>query len=427
MMLQKSPEPGYHTIDDWIRAESISFTPDSAESFNAAIDQVIASLGEEVRVLGFGEPLHSSNDMLRLRNRLFGRLVETHGFSAIAIESSFPRGRIVNDYVAGRVHASYEAVADTGFSHGFGRSEGNRELAEWMRDYNADPSHTRKVRFYGFDSPTEMTSSDSPRRLLQLVLGYLASVDPAAGEEYRLRIDPLLGDDTDWEDPAAMYPEKSVGLSRTALALRGETEDLIAELQVHRPGLVEQSGEDRYLDALQYAKAARQLLTYHAAVARKLQGRVARLLGMRDAMMADNLAYIASREKIRGKVLAFAHNSHLKRGKAEWQLGKTVNTWWPAGAHLGWKLGQDYAVIGSGTGSSAAHGIGKPGPGTLEAHLITAPGPARLIPTHKGRGLPAAIKDLPVRTGSAKNSTYFALAPGSITDFDWLLVLDSLD
>jgi hypothetical protein len=148
---------------------------------------------------------------------------------------------------------------------------------------------------------------------------------------------------------------------------------------------------------------------------------------MRDAMMADNLAYITSREKGRGRVLAFAHNSHLKRGMAEWQLGKTVNNWWPAGAHLGWKLGEEYVVIGSGTGSSAAHGIGKPGPDTLEAHLIAAPGPARVIPTHTGRGLPPAMKNLSVRPGSAKNSTYFALAPGSITDFDWLTVLDSID
>jgi len=53
-----------------------------------------------------------------LRNRLFLCLVETHGYRAIAIESSFPRVRVVNYYVAGRGPASYDAVQDTGFGNG---------------------------------------------------------------------------------------------------------------------------------------------------------------------------------------------------------------------------------------------------------------------------------------------------------------------
>ena len=56
--------------------------------------------------------------ILMLRNRLFLCLVETHGYRAIAIESSFPRVRVVNYYVAGRGPASYDAVQDTGFGNG---------------------------------------------------------------------------------------------------------------------------------------------------------------------------------------------------------------------------------------------------------------------------------------------------------------------
>jgi erythromycin esterase-like protein len=71
----------------------------------------------------------------------FQRLVEASGYSAIAVESSFPQGPIINDYVLGRGPASYAAVQDTGWSHGFGTFEANRELVEWMRHYNADPAH----------------------------------------------------------------------------------------------------------------------------------------------------------------------------------------------------------------------------------------------------------------------------------------------
>ncbi len=129
----------------------------------------------------------------------------------------------------------------------------------------------------------------------------------------------------------------------------------------------------------------------------------------------------------RGKVLAFAHNNHLQRGKTEWQLGPDLNIWWPAGAHLNALFGARYAVIGSAVGVSEANGIGRPEAGTLENRLTAVPGgPARFIPTYNGQGLPAAaIAALPVRSGSRKNSTYFALTPQSVSDFDWLAVLDA--
>lgn len=417
----------YAMLDDWIAHEALPFSVDSPKTFSVAVDQVVASLDDSVELLGFGEALHGGEDILILRNRLFQRLVEAHGYSTIAIESSFPRAYIVNEYVAGHGPASYEAVQDTGFSHGFGRLDANRALVEWMRQYNSDPSHHIKLQFYGFDSPTEMMGSDSPRQVLNFVLDYLTSVDPASGQEHRQCIDPLLGQDTDWENPAAMMdPAQSIGLSPAATALRIETEDLISELHVRRPELVAMSDERRYLEAVHYATVARQLLNYHATVARASSDRTAKLLGMRDALMADNLAYMVARERGRGKVFAFAHNSHLRRGKAEWQLGPDLHTWWPAGAHLHEMLGPRYVVIGSAVGTSEANGIGQPEPGTLESRLTAVPGPARFLPTHRGQGLPnAEITALPTRSGRVKNPTYFALTPQSLTDFDWLAILDA--
>jgi erythromycin esterase len=421
------PAPAYATLEAWIAAEAIPFSPEEPGALEAAADRMVAALGEGVDLLGLGEALHGGSDVLLLRNRLFQRLVAAHGYRAIAIESSFPRGRVVDEYVAGGGTGSYEAMQDSGFSHGFGRLEANRALVEWMRRYNANRAHGARLRFYGFDSPTEMMSSDSPRQVLAFVLDYLATVDHAAAGAYRARIDPLLGDDAAWENPAAaMDPSQSIGRSPDAVALRAATEDLIAELRLHRPGWVAESGRERYLEAVHEATVARQLLAYHAEVAREADDRVARLLGLRDASMADNLAYVVAREQGRGKVLAFAHNSHLQRSQAQWQLGPHLNTWWPAGAHLAAMLGARYAVAGSAVGISEANGIGEPEAGSLEARLVAGPGPARLIPTHRGRGLPQGdLAALPVRSGSRRNTSYFALTAQSLADFDWLAVLDS--
>ncbi len=417
----------YATLNDWMAHEAIPCSLASRPDFNAAVDTVIDALGDSVALLGFGEALHGGDELLVLRNQLFQRLVEAYGYSAIAIESSFPQGPIVNEYVLGRGPASYEAVQDTGFSHGFGKLEANRELVEWMRHYNADPAHQKKLHFYGFDGPTDVPSTDSPRQTLHVVLDYLSSVDDASAQEYRNRIDPLLGQDSAWENPEAMLdPTKAVGQSTEARALRIETEELISELRVRRPELVAKSDESRYLEAVHYAVEARQLLNFHAELARASSQRMVRLLGIRAAMMAENLAYIVSREQGRGNVLAFAHNSHLKRGKVQWQWGNETSIWWPVGSHLHEMFGHHYVVIGSAIGESPANGIGQPEAGTLEARFTSAPGPVRFIPTHQGQGLPAEeMAALPVRSGSKKNGSYEALSAQSFTDFDWFAVLDT--
>src|SRR5438874_13222206 len=125
------PVPAPTTLDDWIARAAIPFALAEPESVDAAVDRIMASLGDAVELLGFGEALHGGEEILILRNRLFQRVVEAHGYTALAIESSFPRARFVNEYIAGRGPACYEAVRDTGFGHGFGWLEANRELVAW--------------------------------------------------------------------------------------------------------------------------------------------------------------------------------------------------------------------------------------------------------------------------------------------------------
>jgi len=409
-----------------LNQEAISFSLDSSPGLNSAIDKLVCLLGQQVELLGLGEALHGGEEILELRNRLFQRLVERQGYSAIALESSFTRGHLVNEYVAGHGPSSYEAVQEAGFSHGFGRLDANRELVEWMRGYNADPSHSIKLHFYGFDAPTEMSYADSPGRVLYFVLDWFSALDNARGNEYRERMKPFIGRDSDWEDPATLFdPAKSIGLSPAARQLRIEVEDLIAELEARRPELIAGSSKDRYCEAVHYARLARWLLVYHAVMAEKSSQRTSRLLGIRDACMAENLAYILSCEQGRGRTLAFAHNSHLKKGRMQWQFGDELFTWWPAGSHLKEILGSRYAVIGSAVGVSDENGIGWPEAGSLEALLTAMPGPGRFIFTRRVQELSAAqAAAIPVRSVSLKNPTYFALTAQSLTDFDWLMALD---
>lgn len=413
-------EPMKDAIDSWIGDGAIPFDLDDPKTFNPAVDRLAAGLGGGVELLGIGEPLHGGEEFLLLRNRLFQRLAEKHGFSAIAVESCFVRGRLVDDYVGGA--GDFELARKSGFSHGFGELDANRELVEWMRGHNSDPARTGRLRFYGFDIPAEMVGTDSPRTVLNLALDHLAVIDPDLANRHRRRIEPLLGKNRDWENPAATFdPDRSIGRSSMAAALRSAVEDLIGDLNVRRPALAPPDGGEPYALALRYGRTARQLLNYHAEMASRSDDRVSRLLGIRDEMMADHLAWIVERERGRGKVLVFAHNSHLRRGEATMQLGPVDCRWWPAGAQLDRILGDRYAVIGAALGSSPDNGLGAAEPGTLEARLADRPEPGLFIPA---RPAPREAAGLPVRSGSKKNPSYYPLTPESLVEFDWLAFLD---
>jgi erythromycin esterase len=415
------------TLDAWIARHAIPFDPAAPSTLDAAISHLLSALNPATELLALGEPLHGHDPFLLFRNQLFRRLVESHGYTAIAIESSYPRGCLVDNYIAHRSpKASYDAVAETGFSHGFGRQDPNRHLVEWMRQYNADPTRQTKLAFYGFDSPTEMTGADSPRQLLRFVLDYLDAVGDPSAPDRGQRIENLVGRDSDWSNPAASFDAaKSVGLTPAATALRLETEDLIAHLRLNAPPRISQARAIPHTDAEHAGAQARHLLNYHAGLARPSDDRVAHLLGIRDLMMADNLVHALARERRRGggKVFAFAHNTHLSRGQARWQLGPHALAWWPAGAHVHHTLGSRYANIGAAVYASEPEGIAPAELGTFETLLAAAPGPARFIHTGRTHVTPPGAPDLPIRSASTKNSTYFPLTLSSLGDFDALVVL----
>jgi erythromycin esterase-like protein len=385
----KTETPPMHAnLDDWIEHDAIPFS-------DAGVDQMMATM-PDLELLGFGEALHGGEEILMLRNRLFHRLVEKHGYRAIAIESAFPQSRHVNEYITGD---GDDVNFNDWISNGMGLLEANRELIEWMKQYNR--AHVEKLHFYGFDMPLGKMAFGSPRLVLDPVL--------KAFPERRQRIESLIGDDADWENMGVIAdPSKGIGLTPRATELRIEVENLVTDVRITYPGRSE---------ALHDASVCRQLLDAHAAMARKAGH--AEVLGIRDAIMADNLEFILEQERRRGKVMVFAHNSHLKRGKAEWQMGPDTHRWWPAGAHISRILSNRYAVIGTGVGVSDQNGIGEPEPGALEA-LFTDD---VLIPTNTA---PASkVDSLTTRTGSIKNPTYFPWTNDSFKDFDWLAFVKS--
>lgn len=414
-----------------------SFTTDGAHDLGAALEHFLGSLDARPQLLTLGEPMHQEEEFPRLRNQVFKQLVEHEGYRSIAIESDCLAALTMNDFVT-KDGGSLDEVMERGFSHGFGGLEENRQLVNWMREYNRGREAAEEVRFYGFDAPTEISGAASPRQALTALHGYLASHLEATLLPCTLEtINDLIGDDERWTNPeAAMDPSQSIGAFPEAKELRLVTDDLVAALTSESPGLIAATSHDEWWLACLYGRTAAGLLRYHAKMADGSGSRAAlmsRLLAQRAAMMVENLKAIAAAETQRGPTLVFAHNSHLKKDLSKLELptewagpeGETMVSWWSAGALSAAQVGDQYAFLASALGSAADQGLDAPKSDTLEGTLSTIAesrcifNSRRLAETLRGMGV-----KLTPRTDTSTN--YSALDPDRLGGTDGVVFIKDI-
>ncbi|MGV9808766.1 erythromycin esterase family protein [Micromonospora chersina] len=331
---------------------------------------VLGLLPARPRLLALGEPTHGEEVLLDLRNELFRQLVEREGYRTIAIESDCLMGLVVDDHVTSGA-GDLDEVMERGFSHEWGAFPGNRDLVRWMRAYNEGRPAADRVRFAGFDGPLEIHAAASPRQALTALHSYLAArVDAGLLPCTVETLDRLLGADDRWTEPAAMMdPTRSAGRTPEARQLRLVADDLVALLDAQTPHLIATSTPDEWDRARLYGRTAAGLLRYHCSMADTSPSRMARLLGVRDSMMAANLLALAER----GPTLVHAHNSHLQRPKSSMRMGGLPVVWWSAGALVSPHLGEEYAFLATALGTIRHHGVETPPPDTLEGQLYALP------------------------------------------------------
>ncbi len=367
--------------------------------------------------------MHGVEAFPQLRNQAFQHLVEQDGYRSIAIETDCLAALTVDAFVADG-NGELDAVVRSGFSHGFEKAAANRELVDWMSQYNRGLKARDRLRFYGFDAPMEMTGANSPRPALTALRTYLAiNLEPTLLPATAGAIDTLAGADERWSNPAAILdPSQSVGASQEANTLRLLADDLSAVLIAESPRLIASTSRNAWWYAYLQARTAVGLLRYHAAMAETSDHRVARLLGLRDVMMADNVAAILTREGQRGPTLMFGHNLHLQKGRSRWHLGDLSLEWWSVGSIIGAQLGDQYAVLAAALGAAPQQGLDAPAPDTLEGILAALPESRYLF---NSGSLATALRstDLVLRTDTAPNNGYFPLDPHQLSEADGVIFL----
>src|SRR5437868_3101905 len=125
----------------WIRivARSMSVDGPSDSDDLAPVD----AIAQGARVIALGEHSHGTREFHAFRHRVFRRLVERHGFTVLALEgSSYQWGKF--DRFVQKGEGDPEAMLASAVY--LGNSRDLLAQLKWMRAWNADERHVRKVK-----------------------------------------------------------------------------------------------------------------------------------------------------------------------------------------------------------------------------------------------------------------------------------------
>jgi len=295
----------------------------------------------DAHVVAIGEPVHGSGEFWTLRHRLIEYLATELGFTTVAIEATWSDALALDEYVTTGRGDPMKGLADLYYWQP--NCEETLSLVRWMRRYNQNPSHAKKLHFLGFD--VEFTSHAVPA-----VIAYLDKVDTLLAAHARDFLAPLR--ETSAE---GTYGGLSAAVQTKT---RDELAHILARFDTEHTRWAAKLGEAAW-------KTARE----HAHMIRRTE-RVYRDFTLRDMAMAETVESILSREPQGAKIVLLGHNSHLSAKRVELS---------EMGALLRERHGSDYFVLGTTFGSGSLLAIpmknagAAPGKRPIEAFTLGAP------------------------------------------------------
>ena len=305
----------YEAVKAWLAGNAIPLR--TVEARNGFADmQPLKQIIGNARLVELGEATHGTREFFQLKHRMLEFLVSEMGFTVFGIEATMPEGFDVNEYVltgkgdpSRALGALYFWTWDT---------EEVLAMIKWMRQYNADPKHTKKVKFYGFDM-------QSAPRAARVTLAYLRKVDPeqavAAEKALAIVANPLT-------DPS--YVSSPAEKKEAAMAA---IEVVCKLLDEHKADYVKKTSADAWAIARQHARVLAQDLEM-----KKSTGPTQPSFNVRDRSMAENIRWIMDHEGPGTKMVVWAHNGHVatqNESGIEWM-----------GSHLRKAFGSQMVVFG---------------------------------------------------------------------------------
>ncbi|WP_257306465.1 erythromycin esterase family protein [Geothrix campi] len=309
MQLSAEPQPAGPETLAWIKQKAIPLQGVEAGRGFSDMQPMRALVGDAT-VVGLGEATHGTREFFQLKHRMLEFLATEMGFTVFAIEANLPEAFAVDDYVVTGKGDPAKALA--GLYFWTWNTEEVLDMIRWMRRYNEDPAHLKKLRFYGVDMQTETVAYAEAKAWLDIVdpaeAGHLAAIRTAMVKL------PAWNNAKRTDDAQAAWRSIAQGLEALIVRLDGKS---LSEGDVNRQ------------------RQNIRVLAQFAA----MQAEVGRGNHVRDESMAANLRWIQAREQ-GAKVVLWAHNGHISFHPGS--IGGDNSLGW----HLRQRLGKAYLPIG---------------------------------------------------------------------------------
>ena len=274
----------------------------SAGDYDALLDRI-----DGRGLVLIGEASHGTHEFYRERARLTRRLIEDHGFQAVAVEADWPDAYRVNRYLHGAPEDRDAEEALRGFRRFPTWMWRNAEVLDfvgWLRQHNDRIDPEERVSFFGLDVYSLYSS-------IAAVTEYLDRVDPEAADRARRRYACFeqFGGEQGYGHATTMGIAESCrqGVIDQLLELQRD-----ADAYLRRDGI---AAEDEQFCAEQNARVVAGAEAYY----RSMFGHPAASWNLRDRHMADTLERLAGHLARHGrapKIAVWEHNSHIGDARA---------------------------------------------------------------------------------------------------------------
>ncbi|NKE62402.1 erythromycin esterase [Lentzea sp. PSKA42] len=297
-------------------------------------EDVLSAIVGDARFVLIGEATHGTHEFYAARAEMTRRLIDQHGFRAVAVEADWPDAYRVNRYVRGRGADRTAEEALQGFQRfpaWMWRNTDVLDFVGWLRERNDRVAGRDQAGFYGLDLYSLHRSADE-------VISYLQAVDPQAAERARDRYSCL-----DHHGDNGQAYGLAAGFGAGERCERQVLEQLV-DLQRHAHELARRDGllaEDEAFHAERNARLVQAAERYYRTMFR---GRVSSW-NLRDQHMAETLDALSDHLEARrgepAKIVVWAHNSHLGDAAAtevaaqgEFNVGQLVREQHPGESRL---------------------------------------------------------------------------------------------
>lgn len=362
-------------VVQWIQDQAIPLkTSEAGHGFDDM--EPIRKIVGDAHLVTLGEATHGTREFFQLKHRMLEFLVTKMGFTVFGIEATFPESFDVNRYVLTGEGDPGKALDNLYFWTW--NTEEVLAMIRWMRRYNEDPTHTKKVKFYGFDM-------QFPENAAKFTIEYLKKVDPAQAESAQTAFEILKNQSREkWKT----IPQKKKDAAGAKLT------EVLTMFDNKKDAYIKRSSAEQWDIARRHLRVLQQ--SYEDSVAGTGKS-------IRDQAMAENIEWILKHEGPEAKMVAWAHNGHVTTSQEQ----NTADQ--PMGSYLRQVLGKDMVVFGFAfnQGSFQAMDGGDEGKGVHQFTVGPAP-EGSLDSTLARTGLKIAALDLRAVPTHGPVSDWFA-------------------